>query len=181
MVELSVLMVFMVLCAFTAVGIRSLLSAEVALGMLGVALCFTFAMLRAPEVAITQLIVELLVLVILLRASGVKRDMIESRGGLREIVAAVAVTVFVVIFGLASIWALHHIPSFGSPLLTVSKTYIKYSMERSDVPNMVSSILFNFRSADTLAALAVLFSAVVGVLAVMRPKGKKGPDERDDV
>lgn len=180
MVELILLLLFVIFGAVIAVQIRSLLSAVVAFGVVGFALCVIFFILRAPDVAIAQLIVEVLVLVLLIRATGVRRDLTEYRGGLLEIFAVSSVLVFVLVFGIFTLWALHHIPDFGEPLMTVSRSYIEQGLQKTGAANIVASVLFDFRGYDTLGEATVLFTAVIGALAVLRVKGRKKVDERDD-
>jgi multisubunit Na+/H+ antiporter MnhB subunit len=179
-IEIILLLTFVLIAAVVAVEIRSLLSAVVALGVVGFALCVIFFLLRAPDVAITQLVVEVLILVLLIRATGVKQDMTEYRGGLLEVFAVVSVLFFIFIFGLFGVWALHHVPKFGEPLMTVSQTYIEQGLSRTGAANLVSGVLLDFRAYDTLGEATVLFTAVIGALAVLRRKGRKKLGERDD-
>jgi len=179
MLEVILLLSFTLIAAVIAVEIRSLLSAVVALGVVGFALCVLFFVLRAPDVAITQLIVEVLILVMLIRATGVKRDLTEYGGGLREFFAVASVLFFILVFGLFAVWALHHIPTFGEPLMTVSGTYIKLGLAKQVAPNVVTAVLLNFRGYDTMGEVTVLFAAVMGVLAVLRGRGRKKKDERN--
>jgi len=179
MFELIALLVFMIIGAIIAVEIRSLLSAVVAIGAVGFALCLVFFLLRAPDVAITQLVVEVLVLVILIRATGVKRDLTEFRGGPKEIFAVVSVLLFILIFGLFTVWSLHFIPKFGEPLMLVSKEYISKGLMETGAANIVSSVLFDYRGFDTLGEATVLFTAIIGAIAVLRKKGRKKLAETD--
>jgi multisubunit Na+/H+ antiporter MnhB subunit len=173
MIEVTVLLIFILIAAAIAVEIQSLFSAEVALGVLGIALCVIFFVLRAPEVAITQLIVELLVLVVLLNASGLKHDMSEVKGGLRERLAFASIIGFVLIFGAVSVWALRNIPVFGTSPMTVAQTYINFGLEKGVIPNLISLVMFDFRTIDTLAVIAILFASVVGALSLLGQKGKE--------
>lgn len=180
MTELVLLLIFMIIGAIVAVEIRSLLSAIVALGAVGFALTVTFFLLRAPDVAITQLIVEIVVLVILIRATGIKKDITEMFGGRKEIFAAVSVLLFILVFGFFTVVILYALPKFGAPIMEVSKQYIEYGLEKTGAANMVASVLLDYRAYDTLGEVAVLFTAVIGALAILRAKGRKKVNERDD-
>lgn len=181
MPELIALLIFMIIGAIVAVEIRSLLSAVVAIGVVGFALCLAFFLLRAPDVAITQLVVEVLVLVILIRATGVKRDLTEFRGGPKEIFAVVSVLIFILTFGMFAVWSLHHIPPFGEPLMLVSKEYIANGLKETGAANVVSSVLFDYRGYDTLGEATVLFTAIIGAIAVLRKKGRKKAEEKESI
>ncbi len=178
MIELYLLLIFMIIGAIVAVQIRSLLSSVVAVGVVGFALCVVFFILRAPDVAITQLVVEIIVLVILIRATGVKKDVTEMKGEKREIVSQVVSVLCMIGLGVFSFWAVRSLPEFGSPLMSVSKDYL-LPIARSGAVNRVASVLLDFRAYDTLGEVTVLFAAVVGTIAVLRKRGRKKIGEED--
>lgn len=66
MIELYVLLVFMIIGAMVAIEIKDLLSSVVAVGAVGLGLSIVFLILKAPDVAIVQLVVEILCLIILI-------------------------------------------------------------------------------------------------------------------
>jgi multisubunit Na+/H+ antiporter MnhB subunit len=55
----------------------------------------------------------------------------------------------------------------------VSWFYPINAVSGTGATTVVTSIILDFRAYDTLGEATVLFTAVIGVLAVMRPKGKK--------
>ena len=63
------LLVFMIIGAFVTVEIKNMLSAVISVGAVGFALSMTFLFLGAPDIAITQVIVEILSLILLIRAT----------------------------------------------------------------------------------------------------------------
>ena len=65
MIELYILLVFMIIGAIIAIEVKDLLSSVVAVGAVGLGLSIVFLVLKAPDVAITQLVVEILCLIIL--------------------------------------------------------------------------------------------------------------------
>ena len=60
MIELYLLLLFMIAAAIIAVEIKDLLSSIVAVGAVGLGLSLTFLALKAPDLAIVQLVVEIL-------------------------------------------------------------------------------------------------------------------------
>ncbi|MFH1760727.1 MAG: hydrogen gas-evolving membrane-bound hydrogenase subunit E [bacterium] len=170
----------MLLGAVIAIEIRSLLSAVVSIGIVGFALCIVFLMLQAPDVAITQLIVEVIVLVMLIRATGVRQDDTEVLSSMKETFAFLTILLFMAVFAICGFYALQHLPAFGEPLLTVSQTFISQGMAKTGAVNLVSAVLLDFRAYDTLGEVTVLFAAIWGVVLVLRKKGRKKIDERDD-
>jgi multicomponent Na+:H+ antiporter subunit B len=69
MIELYLLMVFIIIAAVIAVENHNLLSSVISVGAVGLGLCIIFLLLGAPELAITQLVVEILALIVLIRAT----------------------------------------------------------------------------------------------------------------
>ncbi|MDD4362758.1 MAG: hypothetical protein PHD33_00915 [Atribacterota bacterium] len=58
---------------------------------------------------------------------------------------------------------------FGIPELTeVDDYYIKNAQRETGANNVVTSIVFDYRGFDTLGEATVLFTAVVGVTALLR-------------
>ena len=71
--EFYVLMIFILIASLIAVETRNLLSAVICVGAAGFGGSLLFLFLRAPDIAITQIVVEVLALVILIRAT-IARD-----------------------------------------------------------------------------------------------------------
>ena len=63
------LLLFMIIGAFIALETKDLLSAIICVGAVGFGLAIAFLFLGAPDIAITQVVVEVLALVILIRAT----------------------------------------------------------------------------------------------------------------
>ena len=65
---------------------------------------------------------------------------------------------------------------FGAPVTPVMDDYfIAHAQAQASANNVVTSIVFDYRGFDTLGEATVLFSAVVGVVALFR---KLREDER---
>lgn len=69
--------------------------------------------------------------------------------------------------------------SFGSPIYGIGDEIFKLSLDKTKALNSVSSIVFDFRGYDTLGESIVLFTAVAGVIAVLR-NVKKGQTSAQD-
>ncbi|UCC95393.1 MAG: DUF4040 domain-containing protein [Candidatus Omnitrophota bacterium] len=178
MVELHILLFFMIIGAIIAIEAKDLLSAVVAVGAAGLALSIAFLVLKAPDLAITQLVVEILCLIILIRAT-LKVDLPFSTSG-RWLFNTLAVFVFLIIFLAFGYFALKELPSFGSPIMRVSQFYLEKAKELTGATNLVGSVILNFRAYDTLGEATVLFTAVIGVMAIMRRKGRKKVTDQEE-
>jgi multisubunit Na+/H+ antiporter MnhB subunit len=166
MVEIHLLLLFMIASAVIAVEIKDLLSSVIAIGAVGIGLCMTFLALKAPDLAMLQLVVELLSLVLLIRAT-IRKDLPFSTSG-RWLFNTLSTVFFVAVFIAAAYNAIKELPAFGQPAMRVSEAYIRDSVPLTGDLNIISAITLNFRLLDTLGEMTILFAAVVGVLAVAR-------------
>ncbi|MEI8350210.1 MAG: hydrogen gas-evolving membrane-bound hydrogenase subunit E [Candidatus Omnitrophota bacterium] len=171
MLEINFLLLFIIIAALVAINVKDLLSAVVAVGVGGLGLCITFLTLKAPDLAITQLVVEILCLIILIRAT-TRKDLPFSTSG-RWLFNTIVVVVFLGVFLYAGYHAAKDLPIFGNPTMRVSKYYLTQGSEKTHAANLVSAINLNFRAYDTLGEATVLFAAAMGVMAIMRKKGRK--------
>jgi multisubunit Na+/H+ antiporter MnhB subunit len=171
MVELSVILVLMIAAALVAMQLEDLLSAVVALGAVGMGLTLAFLLLRAPDLAITQLVVEILSLIILIKATvgaKVAQEKIRTRA-----VYFIFALCFAGFFIWVSLKALVQLPVFGSPLMKMGSQYIQEALKRTGATNIVAAIILDFRAYDTLGEATILFTSVIGVLAVLRRFGRR--------
>lgn len=171
MLELYLLLGFMIVGAIIAVEIKDLLSSVVAVGAVGLGLSVVFLILKAPDVAITQLVVEILALVILIRAT-LKKDLPFSTSG-RWLLNTLITVCFVGVFLIIATKCVGDLPQFGSPLMRIAGNYLAQGLKQTGAANIVASVILDYRAYDTLGEATVLFTAVVGVLAVVRTIGRK--------
>ena len=62
---------------------------------------------------------------------------------------------------------------FGEGTLRMAKAYIEGASEKTGSANLVTGVVFDFRAYDTLGEATVLVTAVLGVITILRIKGKK--------
>jgi len=176
MIELYVLVILMIIGALIAAEVKSMLSSVVAVGAVGLVLSIAFLVLKAPDVAITQLVVEILCLIILIRAT-LKRDLPFSATG-RWFLNTVIAICFIAAFLIVAMKAFADLPQFGFPYMRVAGTYLKEGLSHTGAANLVASVILDYRAYDTLGEATVLFTAVIGVLAIVRKVGRKNPGEK---
>ncbi len=168
--ELNILLLFMIFAAIVAVQIEDLLSSVIAVGAVGLGLSLAFLILKAPDLAITQLVVEILCLIILIRAT-IKKDIPLVKDG-RWLFNTILTVLFIAVFLILACFALQELPRFGAPIMRVAKEYLEQGLKKTGATNLVASIILDFRGYDTLGEATILFTAVVGVLAVIRKIGR---------
>ena len=168
----------MIIGAVIAVELRGLLSSVIATGAVGLGLCLMFLFLKAPDLAITQLVVEILILIVMIRATigrGVSRINFLSSPWIFA-----AFFIFAAVFLGAAHLAIKELPAFGAAPMSVSQFYIENALAKTGAANIVSAVILDFRAYDTLGEATILFTSIMGVFVLMRKKGRRNPDERDE-
>jgi multicomponent Na+:H+ antiporter subunit B len=168
--ELHLILLFMILASIVAVETKDLISSVISLSAVGLGLSLAFLILKAPNLAITQLVVEILCVILLIRAT-INRDLALVIDG-RWKFNTISTILFIVCFLTFAYLGLKELPNFGEPLMRVSGEYIANSLEKTGAANIVTAITLNFRSYDALGEAVVLFAAIIGVLAVIRKTGR---------
>jgi len=178
-----ILLLFMIIAAIIAVETKDLLSSIICVGAVGVGTSIMFLFLRAPDIAITQIVVEVLGLIILIRAT-ISRDLTFITGD-REFFGTVVSVVIIFVIFLAGIKVFETLPDFGTPLIakvanTASNTYIKEGLAKTGAANIVAAIILDYRGYDTLGEATVLFTTIIGAVVLLRRKNKKLLEEPDE-
>lgn len=169
MIEIQILLIFMIVAAVIAVAVKDLLSSVVAIGAVGVGLSMAFLVLKAPDLAIMQLVVEILSLIVLIRATA-RKDLPFSTSG-RWFFNTLSTLIFSGVFLVLAYITLKDIPPFGQPIMRVSANYLEEGLARTGSKNIVAAITLNYRALDTLGEVTVIFAGIVGVLAIARKIG----------
>ena len=146
----------------TAVFHRQRLVALLILGVGGMLVALAFARFSAPDLALTQLVVEVVTIILLMLALFYlpSRTPSESSSlrGLRDFVVAggcgvmVALLVYVVL---------------TRPYAGLAPFFLANSVSGGGGTNVVNVILVDFRGFDTLGEITVLAIAAVGILAML--------------
>ena len=177
---LSILIIFMIIGAIVALESKDLLSSIICVGAVGFGLCIAFLFLGAPDIAITQIVVEVLCLIILIRAT-ISRDLTVVTGD-REFFSLVVTIVALLVIFLFGNKIFTGLPEFGKPVIETIKNapsafYITQGLKTTGAANLVTGVLLDFRAYDTLGEATVLFVALLGALAILRKKPRKEKDE----
>jgi multicomponent Na+:H+ antiporter subunit B len=173
--NLNILLIILMLIAIgggiIAISVRTLISSVVSLGTVGMILSIIFLLLRAPDIAITQVVVEILTLVVLVRVTlgrDVSADMTSSKPYILPLV---------IIFGLFSaVFITYHalmLPAFGYSPMAVGTEYLAVAPEKLKTANVVTSVILDFRGYDTIGEATVIFTGIIGAIVLLRKKGKE--------
>ena len=152
--------------AGAALHSRSLRQAVILFVVFGLVTALVWARLKAPDVALAEAAIgsgvagALLLAALRDRRPGRTRDTAQRRPAWQVL----TVTYLVLGLALTAAWAFldaqakHSGPGLGA--------LVQAELGNSGVSNPVTAVLLNFRAYDTLLELAVLFAALLGVLAL---------------
>ncbi len=136
--------------------------AVVLVGAIGLIVSLTFVSLSAPDLALTQLSVEVVSAVLLLMGLALlpPHSPRESSAARRTLHGAVAITAGVAVAAVA--WLL-----LTRSHDSISWYFLEQSVPKGGGTNVVNVILVDFRGYDTFGEITVLGIAAIGVLALM--------------
>jgi multicomponent Na+:H+ antiporter subunit B len=193
-----ILLIFMIIAAIIAVETQDLLSSVICIGAIGFGASLMFLFLRAPDIAITQIVVEVLGLIILIRAT-ISRDLTFITGDREFFGTVVSIVSVIFLAGLKvlqtkSLEAIQEsrqmhpntvaLPDFGTPIYSItpeaaSQKYVENGLKETGAANLVASVILDFRAYDTLGEATVLFTSIIGATVILRLKSKKRLEELD--
>jgi multisubunit Na+/H+ antiporter MnhB subunit len=173
-ITLSIITVLMIIGALYAIHARDLLSAVIACGIVGYGLVICFLLLKAPDLAIVQIVVETITLIIMVAVVlDCSRQEPFSKPDRQDYVSMItAILLIFILFHFFRI-SLETLDIFGKSSLRMAGPYIEGATEKTGSANLVTGVVFDFRGYDTLGEATVLVTAVLGVLTILRIKGKK--------
>lgn len=160
--------------ALAIVWMKDLLSVIMLSGIYGLLSASFFVAMDAVDVAFTEAAVgagiSTLLMLVAITMTGHKEH--HSRHKPLLALAVVMVTGGLLIYGT------YDMPPFGSSMapihMQVAPRYLNDSMQEVGVPNIVTSVLASYRAFDTFGEVVVIFTAGIGVLALLsilyRPK-----------
>jgi multisubunit Na+/H+ antiporter MnhB subunit len=176
MFELYLFLIFMIVAAVIATEIKDLLAAVISLGAVGFSVAIMFIFVQAPDLAIVQIVVEILTVVIfvaiIMRTTHID-DTIGKKLSGTHIFSIVLYAIFAVLFFVVMVRSLHELPAFGDATMKVASEYIRMGLPLTGGANLVADVILDFRALDTLGEATVLFTAVIGVAALVRKTGRK--------
>lgn len=157
--------------AIAAAALRDRLASVAALSATGLAITFLFALFSGPDLAITQLTVETMMVILLvlvfrrMPAAALRRPRVRA-GVARTVLAGSAGAAMTILLVLAAAPS----PFPGD----ASRAHVALAPTQHS-ENVVNAILVNFRAIDTLGEVTVLAIAGIGVLSLLaawrRPRG----------
>jgi len=169
--DISIL-TLIVICAFATIMVKDLLSAAIIFGAYSFLMCLLWTELGAVDVAFTEASVGAGVSTVLFFAAVYQTSRkVKPRKSGRTLSKFIGVMA-ALLTGLVLIIAETDFPRFAdqfSPAsLHLSPYYITQTLHDTNVPNMVTSVLADYRGFDTMFETAVIFTAGLAVIAILR-------------
>ncbi|MCB8887543.1 putative monovalent cation/H+ antiporter subunit A [Vreelandella malpeensis] len=153
----------MAMGALFATVSRSRLGAVVSVGIMGFSIALIFILFSAPDLGITQLLVETLTVILLVlvlfrlpRFSNLSTSLERIRDGATA--AAMGVLIFLLII---TAWSIDQFEP-------ISTYMVENSAPLAYGRNIVNVILVDYRALDTLGEMFVLALAAIGVIAMLK-------------
>ena len=169
------LLTLLAVVTVAVIGQRSLFAVVILAGIYSFLMASVLIVLDAVDVAMTEASVGAGISTVLLLATLnlTKTTAIQSgRPRLAPLILALVV-------GGLIVWGTLALPPFGTPDAVihthVAPRYLARSVEETGVPNVVTSVLADYRGYDTLGETTVIFTAGIGVMLLLR-----GFRRRDD-
>ncbi len=170
MIEIAIdliLLAFMAVIALAIVRMTDLFGMAMLFSLFSLLSAGVFTVMDAADVAFTEAAVGAGISTILMLATLAKTGRTEKKSNRNPIVP------LLVVFSTGSllIFATSDLPRLGDPNAPlhqhVAPEYIQNSPEEIGIPNVVTSVLASYRGYDTMGETAVIFTAGVGVLALL--------------
>ena len=162
-----VLLGLLVITALAAIRLHDLFAVVMMFGIYSLLAAAVFVVLDAVDVAFTEAAVGVGISTILMLATLGLVGRWERRPAHRPFLPLLVV----VVTGAALIYGTLDMPHFGDPDAPVhhhvAPRYLEKSPDEIGIPNVVTGVLASYRGYDTLGELTVIFTAGVGVLALL--------------
>lgn len=165
-----ILIIFVIVTAMAAARVNELVSAVFILGCYSFFLAILWTLLDAADVAFTEAVVGAGASTIfcILALFGSKHQIAKQKWNASHLWAFL----LLLILGGVFIWGSLDLPRFGDLLSPansyLSPYYLQNSLHDSHTPNAVTAIVVDYRGFDTLIETAVIFTAGVACLLIMR-------------
>ena len=183
MIEVSIdllLLGFMAVIALAIVRMNDLFAVAMLLSLFSLLSAGVFTIMDAADVAFTEAAVGAGISTILMLATLTRmdrRNKPHKKRGVTLPLIVVFVTGALLAFGTSDL------PALGDPDAPihrhVANRYIEQSGEEIGIPNIVTSVLTSYRGYDTLGETTVVFTAGVGVLAMLGMRRRRKNAKKD--
>ena len=168
------LLAMMAAIAVAIVRQRNLFGVIVLFGAYSFIMATTLAALDAPDVAMTEAAVGAGISTVLMLGALHLVKTMEAKPA----ASAIGPLVVVILVGLLVVYGTLGLPSFSDPQSPIHRhvapRYLEEGLKETGVPNIVTAVLASYRGYDTLGETTVVFTAGIGVIALLRRRRRPG-------
>jgi multicomponent Na+:H+ antiporter subunit A len=161
----------LVTAAVSTLMSKSRLYSIIALSVVGYMVSLFYVIFRAPDLALTQIVVETISTALFLLCfyflPKLKKEITQLRFRVTNMLISIGVGLTLTIVGLAT---------QGHSLFEPIGKYYEQAFELAGAKNIVNAILVDFRAFDTMLEIVVLFTAGIGVYTLIKLR-QSGRDE----
>ncbi|MBU9713371.1 Na+/H+ antiporter subunit A [Evansella tamaricis] len=155
--------------------IQHRITAIIGVGVIGFIVALLFVVFRAPDLALTQLLVETVMVVLFLlcfyHLPELRKEKFKPKFRMTNLVISIGMGAIVTLIAFSA-HAMRHNLNFTP----ISQYFVENSKPLAGGYNMVNVILVDFRGLDTLLEVLVLAVAALGIVALIKLKVKEGQD-----
>ncbi|WP_404406273.1 Na+/H+ antiporter subunit A [Jeotgalibacillus malaysiensis] len=169
-----ILTVIMAVSAVSILFVNSRKTATLLNGVLGYCIAIFFVLFRAPDLALTQLVVETVTTVLFLLCFYYLPDWKPEDRNLKVKIPKVIISI-----SMGALTVLIALAVQNQKMFETISTYYEDAYELAGGRNIVNAILGDFRALDTMLEVVVLFIAGIGVYTMIKLKGKEA-DKTDE-
>lgn len=167
-----IILALLVICAFAAISLKDLLSAAIVFGAYSFLMCLLWTEMGAVDVAFTEAAVGAGVSTVFFVAAVFRSNRLVAVRKSGRIFFKLLGLLVSSTLGCILLFAANDFPSWADPTSPastyVSPYYITNSIEDTSVPNIVTSVLADYRGFDTMFETAVVFVAGIAVFLILR-------------
>jgi multicomponent Na+:H+ antiporter subunit A len=171
---ISIILGLMIIGAIFALHAKDLLSAVISMGFVGFGLVICFLLLKAPDLAIVQIVIETTTLVIMVAVIlDCSRKELEISFDRKSILTTIIGFLSFAAMFYFFMNAIKGLDPIGMHTLRMAEPYVNGAEKLTGSINLVTGVLFDFRAYDTMGEAVILYTAALGTLTLLRIKGKK--------
>lgn len=163
------------LAAVAIIFAKSRITAILLNGVLGYAIAIFFVIFRAPDLALTQLVVESVTTALFLLAFSYLPDWKKEKSPTKVKMTNVTISVLAGAVVMLIGFSVLNYNQFESISVFFENAY-----ELAGGANIVNAILGDFRAFDTMLEVVVLFIAGLGVYTLIKLRAKKGENDSEN-
>lgn len=155
--------------------INNRMTAVILAGVAGYLVALMFAIFRAPDLALTQLMIEtisvILFMLVFAHLPKLKKDDTKPSIKITNLIVSIGVGLMITLVSISAF-------AFGSEtgFASIKEYFIENSKELAGGYNIVNVILVDFRGLDTMLEILVLAIAALGVISLIKLRLKEGED-----